>query len=197
VDGVPAAVPYLRAPQACMHEWRERLGPRRALRVGLMWSGSTTHRNDRNRSLTLQQLWEQLLQPMVDARPDALELYGLQQEIRPVDEAYLSAHPVLRHFGQALRDFGDTAALVDQMDLVISVDTSVVHLAGAMGKPTWLLLPFVPDWRWMLGREDSPWYPTLRLFRQAQPGNWTATLARMSAALRERLASADADELRR
>ena len=77
------------------------------------------------------------------------------------------------------------------------IATSVVHLAGAMGKPTWLLLPFVPDWRWMLGREDSPWYPTLRLFRQAQPGDWTATLARVGAALQERLASADAGALRR
>jgi tetratricopeptide (TPR) repeat protein len=183
VDDVPADVPYLRAPQACVPQWRERLGPRRALRVGLMWSGSTTHRNDRNRSLTLQQLWEQLLQPVLDIRPDALEVYSLQKEIRPGDAACLDAHPALIHFGQALKDFGDTAALVDQMDLVISVDTSVAHLSAALGRPTWVLLPWLPDWRWLLERQDSPWYASMRLFRQSRRGDWTAVLDRLEQAL--------------
>jgi ADP-heptose:LPS heptosyltransferase len=98
---------------------------------------------------------------------------------------WLAAHPEIRYFGEELSDFADTAALVQQMDLVISVDTSVAHLAGAMGKPVWILLPFVPDWRWLLDRDDSPWYPTARLFRQPKRADWESVMADVVEALRK------------
>jgi len=103
--------------------------------------------------------------------------------VRADDRAALEADDRIRHFGDELRDFADTAALVAAMDLVISVDTSVAHLAGALAKPVWLLLPFPPDWRWLLDREDSPWYPTARLFRQPHHGDWATPLRCVAEAL--------------
>jgi ADP-heptose:LPS heptosyltransferase len=107
---------------------------------------------------------------------------SLQKEVRKADEPILQATGLLDASGE-LGDFADTAALIAALDLVIAVDTSVAHLAGALGKPTWLMLPFAPDFRWLLKREDSPWYPNMRLFRQQRPGDWHGVIARVSAAL--------------
>ena len=110
-------------------------------------------------------------------------LVSLQKEIRETDTAALAAGAPIVHFGDALEYFLDTAAVIAQLDVVITVDTAVAHLAGAMGKPVWILLPFAPDWRWLLGREDSPWYPTATLFRQESPGDWEPAIERVGQAL--------------
>jgi ADP-heptose:LPS heptosyltransferase len=115
--------------------------------------------------------------------PQGVQYISLQKEPREQDQATLQANPQVLHFGQELVDFGDTAALCEQMDLVISVDTSVAHLAGALGKPVWILLPSNPDWRWLLERDDSPWYPTAKLYRQEKPGDWTCVWERVRADL--------------
>ena len=115
--------------------------------------------------------------------PDA-DWICLQKEIREKDLALLRQFGRIAFFGDDLRDFSDTAALLDLMDLVITIDTSVAHLAGAMGKPVWILLPYNPDWRWLLDRNDSPWYPSARLFRQQQIGNWAAVIDQVENELR-------------
>lgn len=175
VATIPARVPYLRSRPELRAEWEQRLGPRRGPRVGLVWSGSAIFGNDANRSIALERL-------------RAIELPGvqfvsMQKEIRASDQAALEAWSGLSHFGEHLRSFADTAALAEALDLVISVDTSVAHLAGGLARPLWMLLPHQPDWRWMLEREDSPWYPTARLFRQSAPGDWEGVLARVRAEL--------------
>jgi ADP-heptose:LPS heptosyltransferase len=110
---------------------------------------------------------------------------SLQKDVRPGDKPVLNERSDILHFGDEIRDFSDTAALISNLDLVISVDTSVVHLAGSLAKPVWVLLPFMPDWRWLLDREDSPWYPTARLFRQDATQAWDNVIARVHAALRD------------
>jgi tetratricopeptide (TPR) repeat protein len=176
---IPAAVPYLYADAMKIAEWRERLGPERGRRIGLVWSGNPAHKNDRNRSIPLADL-----APVLDSigGPD-MEFISVQKEVREQDRAALAAYGI-RHYGEALQDFEDTAALLMNVDLVITVDTAVAHLAGALGKPVWILLPYVPDWRWLLEREDSPWYPRARLFRQATPGDWGGVLRRVAEELR-------------
>lgn len=172
LETVPADVPYLRSDPALLRNWRHRLGAADRLRVGLVWSGSTGHRNDRNRSIPLSSFAQLAV--------DGVQFVSLQKEVRAGDAAALEAWPGERaHFGDELRTLADTAALVQAMDLVISVDTSVAHLAGALGCPVWILLPQLPDWRWLLGREDSPWYPSARLFRQQVRGDWSDVLARV------------------
>jgi hypothetical protein len=109
---------------------------------------------------------------------------SLQKEIRPDDAALLKKQNEILHFGADLENFSDTAALISHLDLVISVDTSVAHVAGALGKPMWVLLPFIPDWRWLLDREDNPWYPTARLFRQTMRDDWMSVVARVEQELR-------------
>jgi len=169
---VPARVPYLSAPDGHKQSWRARLGPKRGPRVGVAWSG-----NDKplGRSIPLD-----LFGPVVEMLPEA---YCLHPDLRPGDAPALAMHPNIRFFGRDLRDFSDTAALVEEMDLVISIDTSVLHLAGALGRPAWGMLSFAADWRWSRERADSPWYPTMRLFRQARSGDWTAVIEQVSAAL--------------
>ena len=172
VATIPARVPYLSTPDRHKRLWRARLGPKRGPRVGLAWSG-----NDKplGRSIPLD-----LLGPLVAILPEA---YCLQQDLRPGDVPALAIHPNIRVFGRDLRDFSDTAALVEQMDLVISIDTSVLHLAGALGRLTWGMLPFAADWRWLRQRTDTPWYPTMRLFRQVRSGDWGAVIEQVRAAL--------------
>ena len=165
---IPAPQAYLRASPEKMQAWSDLLGPRRRPRVGLVWSGSTTHTNDRNRSMPLTTLLSHL--------PPGIDYISLQKDLRAADRDVLDATPWLRHFGQALQDFSDTAALCALMDVVISVDTSVAHLSGALGQPTWVLLPFSPDWRWLLQRDDSPWYPSMRLYRQGDDLSWSPVL---------------------
>jgi ADP-heptose:LPS heptosyltransferase len=121
------------------------------------------------------------LVPML--RLPGLEFHALQKEIPPSDQDWLAAHALVTDHSAGLEDFADTAALIAQMDLVISIDTSVAHLAGALGKPVWIMLPFSPDWRWLRDREDSPWYPTARLFRQTRRGDWDDVVRRVLEAL--------------
>jgi tetratricopeptide (TPR) repeat protein len=172
---IPADVPYLFADAGRSRVWTERLGPARGRRIGLVWSGSATHTSDRRRSLPLADL--------LTALPSGVELHSLQKDVRPADQATLAARHDIADHAAALTDFGETAALVSLMDLVISVDTSVAHLAGAMGKTTWMLLAHVADWRWLEACTDTPWYPTLRLVRQTTPGDWTPVLGAVHQAL--------------
>lgn len=174
---VPADVPYLRADARRRDGWAQRLdalAPPGRLRVGLAWSGNPRHANDENRSMPFA-----ALAPLVAL--DAT-FVSLQPQVRARDADAFAASGVLS-FADALSDFAETAALVDTLDLVISVDTSVAHLAGALGRPVWVLLPRVPDWRWLLERDDCPWYPAATLFRQARPGDWLAVIGRMADAL--------------
>jgi tetratricopeptide (TPR) repeat protein len=175
---IPDHVPYLASDPARVARWLERLGPARGPRVGLAWSGSQGLRNDK-RSAKLADM-EALLRP-------GIEWVSLQKGVPPADAALLAAHAEVRDFSGALTDFAETAALTQLLDLVITVDTSVAHVPGALGKPVWILLPKVPhDWRWLLEREDSVWYPTARLFRQPAPGDWASVVRRLEAELRRR-----------
>jgi tetratricopeptide (TPR) repeat protein len=167
---IPAQVPYLRAEPARVQAWRERL-PAARLKVGIAWSGKPTHFNDLNRSMTLAMFRE--------AAAEGCQFVTVQPQLRDADRASLELWPELLDCGRELRDFADTAALIEALDLVISVDTSVAHLAGALAKPVWILLPHPPDWRWMLEREDTPWYPGARLYRQGAARSWPQVLARV------------------
>lgn len=170
LENIPATTPYLFSDAARRAAWGERLGEPSRPRIGLVWSGNPQHKNDHNRSLALSELLPWL--------PPEFDYLCLQKDVREADQALLAASGI-RHFGEALTDFAETAALCASLDLLISVDTSVVHLAGALGKPAWVLLPQVPDWRWLLERDDSPWYPAMRLYRQMQAGDWSSVLRRV------------------
>jgi hypothetical protein len=170
---IPADIPYLTASTERIAKWRERIERLPSPRIAIAWSGRATHANDRNRSLALARL-----EPLLAL--DGASFVSIQRELRGADGETLARVPRLVHVGDDLDDFDDTAAVVSLVDLVISVDTSVVHLAAALGRPTWILLPFWPDWRWMLDRADSPWYPTARLFRQSAPGDWDSVIARVT-----------------
>lgn len=171
VHDVPAQVPYVRSDPGRVAAWQAILGEQRRSRVGLVWSGSTALKNDR-RSMALAQML-----PLVR---EWAEWVSLQKEVREDEKALLTSRADLRHFGAELKDFADTAALVELMDVVVTIDTSVANLAGAMGKVVWILLPYDPhDWRWMLDREDSVWYPTARLFRQPAAGDWASVVRRV------------------
>jgi tetratricopeptide (TPR) repeat protein len=176
LDTIPSAASYLPPPApALVQAWQDRLGPHDRLRVGIVWSGNATHVNDRNRSMSLQTL-SRLLD--VDAT-----FVSLQKDPRPDDKAELRARTGIVDLTEHLADFADTAALIRCLDLVITVDTAVAHLAGALGCPTWILLPHMPDFRWLLDRDDSPWYPTMRLFRQTGTGDYASVLGRMRSEL--------------
>ena len=179
LHSIPKAQGYLRSNPGKRQAWSARLGAKTKPRIGLAWSGFTRHKNDRKRSIPLADLYPYL--------PTGYDYVSLQKEVRDSDQAALQASGV-RHFGELIQDFTDTAALVDLMDVVISVDTSVVHLSGALGKTTWVLLPYIPDWRWLLGREDSAWYASVRLFRQGADRQWTGVLQRVAQALALELA---------
>ncbi len=171
LEEIPARLPYLRPPEAQARAWSARLGKKTRARVGLAWSGSMDHSNDLQRSMPAV-----LLADLV--RMDA-EFHCLQKVIREADRDGVSRMPV-KTWEQELHDFADTAALTAGMDLVISVDTSVAHLAGGMGIPVWVMLPYVPDMRWLLGREDSPWYPqVMRLLRQGRNRQWPEVMQRV------------------
>jgi tetratricopeptide (TPR) repeat protein len=175
IDSIPARIPYLHGDSRRAAKWEGTLGERNRPRVGLVWSGSLTHKNDRNRSIPLAKL--------LTLVSEGMQWVSLQKELREGDAPLLSSRADVLHFGGDLEDFADTAALIEQLDLVISVDTSVAHLAGAMGRRVWVILPFSPDWRWLLDRDDSPWYPTARLFRQPAPGDWDTVVASVREAL--------------
>lgn len=168
-DSIPATIPYLFADAARSVAWQTRLGPKQGQRIGICWAGNASHVDDHARSIALA-VWQDVL-----ALP--CDFHVLQKDIRESDRPAQAQMERLRDHGNDLTDFSETAALVSQMDLVVTVDSAVAHLAGAMGKPVWLLLPFVPDWRWQLERADSPWYPTMRLIRQQTPGDWAGVLS--------------------
>lgn len=168
---VPAEIPYLRATDGRIAHWRPRLEGLRGPRIALAWSGRATHVNDRNRSLSLAQL-----APLLSL--DDVSFVSIQRELRAADAETLARHPRVVHLGGHLDDFTDTAAVLALVDMVVCVDTSVAHLAGALGRPAFVLLPFQPDWRWTLERDASPWYPAMRLFRQPAIGDWTSVVTR-------------------
>ncbi len=180
---IPGGQPYLHSDSGKVASWLDRLGDKTKQRVGIVWSGSSLHKNDRIRSIPLTDL--------INSLPECFEYVSLQKEVREADRATLHAHPNIRHFGEYLHDFSDTAALCELMDLIISVDTSVAHLCGAVGKPTWILLPFSPDWRWFLERDDTPWYPSVKLFRQHAHGDWTEVLRDIGVRLLDSIGASD------
>jgi tetratricopeptide (TPR) repeat protein len=169
---IPAA-PYLTADAAISAHWASKLAGEKGLRVGLAWAGAPAHRNDKNRSIALSQF-----APLRSVT--GIRLFSLQKDRAGESSAALD----LIDWTAELSDFADTAGLIANLDLVISVDTAVAHLAGAMGKKVWLLLPYVADWRWLEDRADTPWYPTLRLFRQESPGDWNPVIAKVGEALK-------------
>jgi tetratricopeptide (TPR) repeat protein len=166
---IPAKTPYLFSHPSRLRKWRAKLGAKTLPRVGIAWSGSPTHLNDKDRSISLEQF--------VGVVGPQAQFFSLQREVQERDKDTLQQHPEIAHFGEALQDFSETAALIDLMDVVVCVDTGVAHLAAAMGKPVWILLHYNPDWRWMLERIDSPWYPSARLFRQPNRDDWAGVLA--------------------
>lgn len=157
-ETIPHRTPYLTNDLNKVKTWEQALGKKQRLRIGLAWSGNSAHQNDVRRSIQLDELL-----PFLPAHHDYT---CLQKEIREVDQKALKSNGPIRVVSDLLHDFSDTAALIACMDIVISVDTSIAHLAGALAKPTWVLLARVPDWRWLLDRQDSPWYPSVTLYRQ-------------------------------
>jgi hypothetical protein len=181
LETIPSAPSYLPPPpEARMQTWQRRLSERAGAsgkrRIGLVWSGNPRHTNDHNRSISMR-----ALSPLLSA--DAT-FVSLQKEARPEDRALLRESGII-DLTSDLTDFTETAALVSCLDLVISVDTSVAHLAAALGRPTWILLPYLPDFRWLLDRDDSPWYPTAHLFRQSKRRDWAEVIERVRSALHE------------
>ena len=169
---IPSPSRYLSSDASKVAAWKHRLGVQSKRRVGLTWSGKQTAGAYRKRHFPLSSL--------VPYLSKEFDYYCLQTEVYAADRATLAAHPWIAHFDPEIRDFSDTAALCDAMDLVITVDTSVAHLSGALGKKTWVLLAFSADWRWLTEREDSPWYQSMRLFRQSSRGEWTDVFARVA-----------------
>ncbi len=179
-DTIPAALPYLGTDPVKLAHWQARLPLSTSRRIGLVCAGNARFVNDRERSIALQ-----MFLPLMQADT---QWYFIQPACSAEDAECLQSHPQIVDLRGQLQDFSDTAAIVAQMDLIISVDTSVAHLAGAMQRPLWLLLPYTADWRWQIGRQDSPWYPGARLFRQARHGDWGPVIDALHGALAEPLA---------
>jgi hypothetical protein len=179
IADLPGTVDYLKADPEKVERWKGRLDsalPAGGRRVALAWAGRPTHNNDRNRSITLSQL-----APL--AAVPGVSFVSLQKGPAAAQCAnWVGAAPLL-NLDNIIESFDDSAAILANVDLLISVDTSMVHLAGAMGRPVWAMLPYAPDWRWLLGREDTPWYPSVRLFRQPRPRDWNGVIAQVAAAL--------------
>jgi hypothetical protein len=173
LDAVPSRVPYLKPDSQLIEEWRHRLNGEKPLKVGIVWAGNPRHSHDEQRSIPSSLLLPALVMTNV-------HLYSLQKEPRPSDYEVVNRFAdCVTDLSSLLGDFSETAAAIMALDLIITVDTSVAHLAGALGRPVWTMLPFALDWRWMLEREDSPWYPTMRLFRQPRSDDWCSVIARV------------------
>ena len=175
---VPAPIPYLSADHAHLQKWSARIKKLPHPRIALAWAGNPAHDNDRNRSIALSALAPLLAMPA--------SFISIQRDVRSADVAQLAATAQLTHLGGELADLNDTAGVLAMCDLLITVDTAPAHLAGAMGRPVWVLVPFAPDWRWMLDGEITPWYPSARVFRQSALADWNAVIARAAAALQSR-----------
>ncbi len=175
LESIPVNIPYVRVTESMCETWKSLLGSRNRIRIGLAWTGNASHHNDHNRSIALHRIL-----PLLDH--DA-EFYSLQVDYRDADRAMIVSNGKIADLSLIIEHYGHTAALIANLDLVITVDTSVAHLAGAMGRPVWILLPYAPDYRWLLDREDSPWYPTARLFRQPSFGDWESVIEQVCAAL--------------
>ena len=174
LETVPAARAYLHADAALVARWRQRLGA--GFNVGFACSGSTTHKNDSNRSIPIDRF--------MAIAGGGQRFFCLQKDFRAPDRVWLQARPDIAVLAGELGNFADTAAAIEALDLVVSVDTSIAHLAGALGKPIWVIVPYNADWRWLQHRQDSPWYPSMRLFRQPRFGDWQTPLEDVAAALR-------------
>jgi Tetratricopeptide repeat len=177
LSNIPSTFPYLLPLPEHIRKWHGRLPQNNRLRVGIVWAGNSAHGNDRNRSMPLEKFAPLLSVPGVD-------FISVQREVNAAQAEILDAHGVVR-FGHEFMDFADTAAIVAMLDLLISVDTSVAHLAGAMGKAVGLLIPFAPDWRWLCDRSDTKWYPSMRIFRQRAPSDWDELIDRVRNELSE------------
>ena len=178
-ETVPVDIPYLTAPDKLGVQLPASLERQR--NIGIVWAGKPTHQNDKNRSCQFSHFIELLGMPGVT-------VYSLQKGPREADIVDAGCEALVLNLGSRLNDFADTAAVIQQLDMVITIDTSVAHLAGALGKPVWVVLPFAPDWRWMTDIDTSPWYPSMRLFRQKKQGDWDAVFVEVRKALREELA---------
>ncbi len=178
LETIPSHDFYLKAAPELEEAWASHLGPWEEFRVGIAWTGNPNHKNDRNRSME-----PSLLQPLTEI--PGVSVYSLQ--VWRNGEAVRFFSDNITDLAPFLTDFAETAAVMSNLDLVVSVDTSVVHVAGALGRPVWIVLPFIPDWRWLLERDDSPWYPTMRLFRQEKRGDWKGVIERVSQALTDQL----------
>jgi hypothetical protein len=176
LDTIPADIPYLAPDPASTRAMAMRLGGSEGFKVGLVWSGNPRHPNDRQRSIPLQRL-----APICDV--PGVRFFSLQTDERAGDLQQVPPGRII-DLSPHLTDFAETAAAVSQLDLVISVDTAVAHLAGALGRPAWTLLPEPADWRWLRDRDSSPWYPGMRLFRQTKRHEWDPVLDRVREALR-------------
>jgi tetratricopeptide (TPR) repeat protein len=172
LETIPAPLRYVESNRTKVDTWKRKLGEKSRKRIGIAWSGSHFHNNDHNRSIAIHEIL-----PLLSPSP-SYEYISLQKEMRNSDATALESVEI-KFFGNELNDFSDTAALCELVDIVISVDTSVAHLAGALGKPTWILLPYNPDWRWLLNRSDSPWYPSMTLYRQKTAGDWKTVLSEL------------------
>jgi tetratricopeptide (TPR) repeat protein len=178
ISNIPSKAPYIACDSKSIAKWKDKLlqnGP--GIKIGLVWSGNPKHKKDHKRSCSLE-----MFSPLADV--DKATYYSLQKG-KAATEADDPANGLkVINYTEDIHDFTDTAGFIENLDLIISVDTAVAHLAGALGKPVWTLLPYSPDWRWMLDREDSPWYPAMRLFRQTEPGNWDGVIQHVKESLK-------------
>ena len=166
---VPNQVPYLNTPAQYRQKWYPFWVARRKPRIGLVWFGNRQHRNDHNRSIPARLIGDFISR-------QTLGFFSLQKGVKNTDDAAILEIPQVYDLGRYIDNYADTAAVIENLDLVVTVDTSVAHMAGALGKPVWILLPYSPDWRWLIERSDSPWYPTAKLFRQKSIGDWNSVL---------------------
>lgn len=169
VSSIPSPPSYLAADPLQKQYWENRIGVKKRMRVGIVWSSFSSHKRDKDRSI--------LLSTFMKGFPiDQFDLICLQQKIKPEDEAVFLSRGDIQFFGSDLKNLSDTAALIECLDLVISVDTSVAHLSGALGKETWTLISYCPDWRWLANTNESLWYPSMKLFRQSKDEDWNIVL---------------------
>jgi len=177
IETIPSTVPYIIVRKNAVEKWREKLSAQK-LKVGIAWAGNPDFGGDRDRSILLKNI-------LPVTRINGTKYFSLQKDLRDGDDELLNANPCIVRLDKQINDFEDAAAIMMSLDLVISSDTSIVNLAGALGRPVWVLLAYMPDWRWLLDRNDTPWYPTARLFRQANAGDWTTVLDDVCAALKQ------------